>query len=94
VGVFRDRKDQAGFALDHMAEEIRPGRPSVIMLQHTDNRDWVESDLAPRVRARFPRAFVFVQQVSLTSAAHMGPGSWGYAFLQREELDRMEPFFP
>lgn len=94
VGVFRDRKDQAGFALDHMAEEIRPGRPSVIMLQHTDNRDWVESDLAPRVRARFPRALVFVQQVSLTSAAHMGPGSWGYAFLQLEELDRMEPFFP
>ncbi len=94
VGVFRDRRDQVRLAFDRMAEGVDPGRPSVIMLQHTDNRAWLESELAPRVRERFPRAHVFVQQVSLTSAAHMGPGSWGYAFLQLEELERMEPFFP
>jgi hypothetical protein len=94
VGVFRDRKDQVAFAFRRMGGEIDPARPCVIMLQHTDNRDWVESELAARTRERFPRAHVFVQQVSLTSAAHMGPGSWGYAFLQVEELDRMEPFLP
>ena len=94
VGVFRDRRDQLELAFDRMADGIDPGQPSLIMLQHTDNRAWLASELAPRVRDRFPRAHVFVQQVSLTSAAHMGPGSWGYAFLQLEELDRMEPLFP
>lgn len=94
VGVFRDRRDQVKHAFDRMAEGLDADRPSVIMLQHTDNRAWLESELAPRVRERFPQAFVFVQQVSLTSAAHMGPGTWGYAFLQMEELERMEPFFP
>jgi hypothetical protein len=47
-----------------------------------------------QVTRRFPLAHVFAQEASLTSAAHMGPGTWGVAFLQMDELDRLEPFLP
>jgi fatty acid-binding protein DegV len=30
---------------------------------------------------RYPQAEIFLQPLSLTSGAHMGPGTWGVAFL-------------
>ncbi len=94
VAVLRNRKDQIGLALKTLDKGLAPGKTAVVMVEHTNNREWVESELIPMIRGRFPAAFVFAQQISLTSAAHMGPGSWGVAFLQVPELERMEPFFP
>jgi fatty acid-binding protein DegV len=33
------------------------------------------------VRKLYPRAEIILQPMSLTSGAHMGPGTWGVAFL-------------
>ena len=35
----------------------------------------------PVVRSRYPQAEVVLSPLSLTSGAHMGPGTWGVAFL-------------
>lgn len=94
VAVLRNRKDQVDLALKSLARALDPDAKAVVMAEHTDNFDWVESGLIPLIKQRFPRACVFAQQMSLTSSAHMGPGSWGVAFLQLPELGRMEPFFP
>ncbi len=94
VAVLRNRDDQVDLALEQLREGLDPTEKAVVMLEYTDNQGWLESELVPLVKGRFPRALVFAQQVSLTSAAHMGPGSWGVAFLQMEEPDRLEPFFP
>ncbi len=37
--------------------------------------------IKPEIERRFPRTKVILQLISLTSAAHMGPCSWGVAFL-------------
>lgn len=94
VAVLRNRADQVDLALEQLREGLDPAEKAVVMLEYTDNRGWLESELVPLVKERFPRALVFAQQVSLTSAAHMGPGSWGVAFLRMDEPDRLEPFFP
>jgi len=94
LAVLRSRADQVDLALKQLDQGLDPGKKAIVMLEHTDNRDWVESDLTQMVTRRFPLAYVFEQETSLTSAAHMGPGTWGVAFLQVDELDRLEPFFP
>lgn len=94
VAVVRNRKDQVDLALKTLGRALDPDERAVIMVEHTDNLDWIESEGIPRFRQQYPRAYVFAQQLSLTSAAHMGPGTWGCAFLQLPDLDRMEPFFP
>lgn len=94
VGVVRNRKDQVDLALKTLDQALDPAQKAVIMGEHTDNRDWIESEVIPRIQKQFPRAYVFPQPLSLTSASHMGPGTWGVAFLQVPELDRMEPFLP
>jgi hypothetical protein len=35
-----------------------------------------------KVRRLYPQADVRLQPLSLTSGAHMGPGTWGVAFLK------------
>jgi uncharacterized protein len=94
VAVPRNRKDQVDLALKDLERALDPGKKAVVMAEHTDNLDWIESEMIPRIQQLYPQAYVFAQPLSLTSASHMGPGTWGVAFLQLPELDRMEPFFP
>ncbi len=94
VAVLRNLKDQIALAMKTLGRDLDPDEKAVVMVEHTDNRDWVESGLIPLIQQQFPIAYIFAQQISLTSAAHMGPGSWGLAFLQLPELEQMEPFFP
>jgi fatty acid-binding protein DegV len=52
------------------------------MLEYTDNKGWVMEAVKPELERRFPLADFILQPVSLTSGAHMGPGTWGVAFLK------------
>jgi len=51
------------------------------MLEYSDNRSWIEQQVLPLVRHRFPGADIIFQPLSLTSGVHMGPGTWGIAYL-------------
>ncbi len=82
AGVVRNRAGQLRFALERLASAREAGPLEMILLEFSDNRDWVEAVVAPAVRARFPETETEVAPLSLTSGAHMGPGTWGAAFLR------------
>ena len=81
VGVVRSRKDQRAMAFKKLEASMNPDQETSIMLEYTDNRKWIEQEILPEVMGRFPLAKPILQPLSLTSAAHMGPGSWGLAWL-------------
>ncbi|MBI5501386.1 MAG: DegV family EDD domain-containing protein [Deltaproteobacteria bacterium] len=81
VGTVRRASDQLPFALARLEETLGPRGAGSVLLQHSDNRARLEEELLPAVRARFPAAEVEVAPLSLTSGAHMGPGTWAAAAL-------------
>jgi len=81
VGVVRNRKDQVRFALEKLETGLASAKTAVVLLEYSDNRPWLESDVLPLIRSRFPAAEVLLQPLSLTSGAHMGPETWAVAFL-------------
>jgi DegV family protein with EDD domain len=80
VGVARNREDQLRFALRALGRSLQPGEKSLIMLEYSDNSPWVE-EVGSEVTRRYPEARIIVHPLSLTSGAHMGPGTWAVAFL-------------
>ena len=52
----------------------------MIMLQYSDNKQWVTDTVAKKVRALLPQAEMLLTPLSLTSGVHMGPGTWSMAF--------------
>jgi len=80
AGVVRNRKDQIKMALEKMAESLSPDSRALIMLEYSDNARQV-SEFQEKVRKLYPQADILLQPLSLTSGAHMGPGTWGVAFL-------------
>ncbi len=81
TAVVRRRRDQLPLALARMAPVLGDGTGAVILLQYTDNRDRVETQIRPAMAARFPAAEILTVPISLTSGVHMGPGTWAVAFL-------------
>ena len=84
MGVVRNRADQIKMALDKMAAVLSPDSLALIMLEYSDNIEQV-SEFRKQVQKLYPRAEIILQPLSLTSGAHMGPGTWGIAFLKMEE---------
>ena len=80
VGIVRNRKEQLHFALDALDRSLQPGGKALIMLEYSDNRPWVEN-LRGDLTKRYPKARIVAYPLSLTSGAHMGPGTWAVAFL-------------
>ena len=80
VGVVRNREGQVRFALEAMGRSLKPEENALIMLEYSDNRPWVE-EVSLEVSKRYPKARIVVHPLSLTSGAHMGPGTWAVAFL-------------
>jgi DegV family protein with EDD domain len=81
IGVVRSARDQVKFAFSHLEQDIPKDQKTTLLLEYTDNREWLEGEIKPEIERRFPLAKVILQSLSLTSAAHMGPGSWGVSFL-------------
>jgi len=80
VAVVRNRKDQIKLALEKMSFSLKQDAPALIMLEYSDNIEQV-SEFGQKVQKLYPRAEVILQPLSLTSGAHMGPGTWAVAFL-------------
>ena len=83
LGVVRSLQDQVKFAFRSLEQDLLQEGEYTLLLEHSDNRDWLEREIKPEIERRFPLVEVSLQLLSLTSAAHMGPGSWGLAFLPR-----------
>jgi uncharacterized protein len=81
MGVARSTREQVKFAFKCLVQGLWRDRAATLLLEYTDNRDWLEKEIKPEIEHRFPRVRVIMQVMSMTSAVHMGPGTWGIAFL-------------
>ncbi len=82
VAVLRNRDAQLGFALERIED-----RPDLfVLLQYTDNREWLTEEVEPQLRQKLPRAEILLLPLSLSSGVHMGPGTWSLAVAPLEKL--------
>jgi fatty acid-binding protein DegV len=82
VAMFRKLEDKIAFACDRVGRALAAtDGQGFVLVEHTDNRPWVESTLVPRLRAAVPRATLVSGPLSLTTGVHTGPGTWGVAVL-------------
>lgn len=81
VGAVKNRTGQLKFALDKLGSSFDRKSSPFIMLEYSDNRDWVDDTVKKEIETRYPSAEILLQPLSLTSGVHMGPGTWALAFL-------------
>ena len=81
VGSVKNQEEQVKFALTKLDAAIRDDSNVLIMLEYSDNKNWVEKTVKKTIAEIYPNAEIILQHLSLTSGAHMGPGTWGIAFL-------------
>jgi hypothetical protein len=86
LGVVHSRKGQLAFAMAKLHERFDADEAAapVIMLQYTDNEQWVTDIVRRQVEALLPAAEILLAPLSLTSGVHMGPGTWSIAFNSAE----------
>jgi len=83
AGVVRSNAQQIRFAVDKMERSLQPDEPALVMLEYSDNIERVKSEILGEIQRRFPACEIFLQPISLTSGAHMGPGTWAVSFLPK-----------
>ena len=83
VGVVRNRQAQLEFAFARLDAAHTADGPGRVLIEYTDNRDWVAAEVAPQCEQRYGGSEVLLQPMGLTSGAHMGPGTWAVAYLPR-----------
>jgi DegV family protein with EDD domain len=81
VAVVRRAKDQLPLALKHLKAALDEATAPLILLQYTDNRERVVTEIRPALEAHFPTAEILMMPLSLTAGVHMGPGTWAVAWL-------------
>ena len=85
VGVVRNQTEQLAFALEKLAADLTGNEKALILLEYTDNGAWVKEKVQPEIARRHPEAEILLHPMSLTSGAHMGPGTWAVAYLNARE---------
>lgn len=80
----RNSESQIRYATNRLEHEFGKTASPRILLEYSDNRAWVEASVMPQIRQASPRARISLVPLSLTSGVHMGPGTWGMAFLPGE----------
>jgi hypothetical protein len=77
-GKVRSHADALDFITRRLAEHPGTG-PLLVLLEHTDNRPWLDEVRARLAGALPPDTEFVVAPLSSTSSVHMGPGTWGVA---------------
>ena len=80
AGTVRKAEEQVPFAVRHLQQRYAPDARLRLLLQFSDNEKRVRDVIRPEIQRRFPQARIEISRLSLTSGAHMGPGTWGVAF--------------
>ena len=81
VGVVKNQDGQLKFALKKLEEGVKKDSAPFIMLEYSDNYAWVGDAVKKKIETCYPHAEILLQPLSLTAGTHMGPGTWGLAFL-------------
>ena len=81
AGTAKNQEDQVKFALKKLDASLKDDSHALIMLEYSDNKNWVNGTVKKRIEELYPDAEIILQPLSLTSGAHMGPGTWAIAFL-------------
>ena len=81
VGSVKNSGGQLKFALKKLEESFEKDSSPYIMLEYSDNYIWVNDTVKKTIEKHFPSSEIRLQPLSLTSGAHMGPGTWALAFL-------------
>ena len=81
VGAVKDRDGQLKFAMDKLGTFLAEDSSPWIMLEYSDNFAWVNDTVKKQIEASAPLSEILVKPLSLTSGAHMGPGTWAITFL-------------
>jgi hypothetical protein len=84
VAAVKNRTGQLKFAVNKLESSLDRESSPFIMLEYSDNRDWVDDTVKKEIETRYPSAEILLQPLSLTSGVHMGPGTWAMAFLPQE----------
>ncbi len=82
VGVARTKQDQLAFAMKNISGFYEKDPSFFMLLEYTDNKKWVFEHVKKKLEKKFPLAEILLQPLSLTSGVHMGPGTWGMAFMR------------
>ncbi len=85
VGVVRNRDAQLEFALAKLQNYGQRGSGLLVLLQYSDNKEWLAETVEPLIHRQVPDAEILLVPLSLTSGVHMGPGTWSVAFAFQEE---------
>jgi DegV family protein with EDD domain len=80
VGVLRNREAQLEFGIEKLLSIDSGGAGLFVLLQYSDNKEWLLECVEPQIRQSVPEAEILVVPLSLTSGVHMGPGTWSIAF--------------
>jgi uncharacterized protein len=81
VGAVKDRDGQLKFAMEKLDASLAEDSAPLIMLEYSDNFAWVNETVKKQIEASAPLSEILLKPLSLTSGAHMGPGTWAMAFL-------------
>jgi len=90
LGLVRGRDGQLAFLKTRLAEYFTQqfaelpvaasgAAQPLVLLQYTDNQDWLTATLPPLIKSFCPSAEIDIVPLSLTTGAHVGPGSWSVA---------------
>jgi fatty acid-binding protein DegV len=79
------------FAFRCLEQNILKDQKAALLLEYSDNKEWLEGEIKPEIERRYPLMQIIVQPLSLTTAAHVGPGSWGIAFFA-ENPQKGDPY--
>jgi len=80
VAVVRNRDAQLKFALEALGRIFQTDSTPFVLLEYSDNRQWVSETVLPEIKNRFPFSEILLVPFSLTSGAHIGPGAWAFAY--------------
>ncbi len=80
IGSVRKVAQQVPFALDYLKKRFSDTDRPTLLLQYSDNEARVSQHIRPVLERRFPRAQIRLTPLSLTTGAHVGPGTWGIAY--------------
>jgi DegV family protein with EDD domain len=81
VALLRKPEAKLDFACQRVRKAFATSPPGYVLVEHTDNRRWVEREVLPRLKEAAPKAVIELGPLSLTTGVHTGPGTWAVAFL-------------
>lgn len=84
AGLVRNSQAQISFALHRLQKSLQSDTRALILLQYSDNSNWVQKRPMQEIKRLFPNAEIILQPLSLTSGVHIGPGAWAVAWCEME----------